>query len=117
MSRNIIFIFLLLTIVIGHSIPLMMICHQSWSCTSCEYIVSGIETYINQNNTIDNIEEHVERLCGIFGSYQIVCEGEVEKYIPDIVHHFMYLEIKYKPVEICTVFGFCPNTSTIVNVF
>jgi saposin len=94
-------------------------------CTLCEYVVTEMETYLNENSTLTEIETFVEKICGMFHGYETICQSLIKTYIPVIIEK---LEADITPVEICTDIGICStyqhqyqNTTTerdkVINVF
>jgi len=82
---------------------------QGLECTICEYAVTQIDTYLENNNTVEEIEQLLDNDCQIFGPFSGTCVTLVNTYLPEIVN---LLEQDYPPNVVCSMLGICGNSST-----
>jgi len=82
---------------------------QGLQCTVCEYVVTQVDTYLENNNTIEEIEQLLDNDCQIFGPFSGTCTTLVNTYLPDIVN---LLEQDYPPDVVCSILGVCGNSSS-----
>jgi len=82
---------------------------QGLECTICEYAVTQIDTYLENNNTVEEIEQLLDSDCQIFGPFSGTCVTLVNTYLPEIVN---LLEQDYPPDVVCSMLGICGNSST-----
>jgi hypothetical protein len=81
-----------------------LIPYETADCYMCQFVVNGIENYINKNATITEIEKYVESVCTVFPSYEKICDSFIETYIPYVIES---LEKEYPARVICQSMGYC----------
>jgi len=82
---------------------------QGLECDICTYVVTQVDTYLENNNTIEEIEQFLDNDCQIFGPFSSTCITLVNTYLPDIVN---YLEQDYPPSVVCQLIGLCGSSTT-----
>jgi len=107
MRASIILIFLFSCVIISKSASPLQ-------CEGCVFLVSTIESWVQQNETETAIEKKFENLCKILGSNeQTVCKGLVDGGIPQII---TLLAAKETPTQICgSNFNYCNATALKTN--
>eukprot|EP01090_Pellita_catalonica_P003198 TRINITY_DN12841_c0_g1_i1.p1 TRINITY_DN12841_c0_g1~~TRINITY_DN12841_c0_g1_i1.p1 ORF type:complete len:125 (+),score=25.02 TRINITY_DN12841_c0_g1_i1:35-376(+) len=75
-------------------------------CLICEYVVKFVEGYIEQNETLAQIESDVETLCNLIPGYRSDCNSFVKTYVPELV---ALLVNKENPNEACNQVGACAS--------
>jgi cathepsin B len=79
-------------------------------CGMCEFGVRQVETLINSNFTINEIE----KLCNVFPEkLDNICDEGMQIYLPEIIEK---LENKYSPSEICQKLKLCSNKVHSKNI-
>jgi saposin len=73
-------------------------------CGVCKAIVGFVESYLEQNSTVKQIEAKLDQACELTGAYAAECKALVAMYLPEIIH---YVEKKETPTQICTRIGVC----------
>jgi saposin len=76
------------------------------NCLICEYLIEAIEQWVENNDTIEQIEQNLETLCALIPGYQKQCDAIIETEIPTIVQ---WLEKNEDPQTVCQQIGFCNN--------
>jgi len=79
------------------------------TCDICVYLVTQVDTYLENNATIEEIEELLDNDCQIFGPFAGTCIALVDTYLPVIVD---YLEQDYTPDQVCNLIDLCSNGTT-----
>jgi len=79
---------------------------QDGFCSVCEAIVGFVESYIEQNATLNQIEARLDALCALAGPYASQCVALVNAYLPQIIQ---WVEKNETPTQICTQLGVCTN--------
>jgi len=73
-------------------------------CSVCEAIVGFVESYVEQNATIAQIEARLDALCALAGPFATQCVALVNAYLPQIIQ---WVEKNETPEDICTKLGVC----------
>jgi len=74
-------------------------------CGYCQTVVASVESYLEQNATVEEIEQNIDQLCQLLpAGFNIYCESFVIPQIPTIIQ---YLEQKYTPQQVCGQIGLC----------
>jgi len=76
-------------------------------CDVCQYVVGEMETYLNGNSTLTEIETFVEKICGMYPSYETTCQHLIKTYLPTVIEK---LEADFTPEMICKDIHFCSAT-------
>lgn len=81
------------------------------TCTLCQFVVSSVENYIANNQTITQIEALLNKVCFTLpAALQTECVLLVAQ-LPEIVKQ---LEQQYPVKQICTTLGLCTSKKIIV---
>ena len=75
-------------------------------CGICEAIVGFVESYVEQNKTVVEIEQNLDSLCKLTGPYEAECKALVAAYTPQFVH---WVEQKETPANVCAQVGVCAS--------
>jgi saposin len=81
------------------------------ACSICESIVGFVEAYVEQNQTVTQIEQQLDNICQFTGPYAQLCDNLVSQYVPQLI---AYVEQDYTPEEACTDIGLCSAASLVV---
>lgn len=102
--RTTILLMLLFIIGIVYSTTSTLNDISTTTCSMCQFVINGMEDYINKNSTLYAIEKYVESTCVVFPSYQELCNSFIEKYIPLIIKS---IEANFSPLSICQFINYC----------
>ena len=80
-------------------------------CTVCEAIVGFVESYLEQNATVAQIEARLEAACALTGPFATECKALVDAYLPQII---AWVEKNETPADICTKLGVCNDDKKAV---
>ncbi|XP_059176049.1 uncharacterized protein LOC131955787 isoform X12 [Physella acuta] len=81
-------------------------------CDLCKYVVTYINTYLQQNASEAEIEKMLEHVCDLLPeSIKSECDSMVSNYAPLIIQ---YLLQKLSPSQVCAALKFCTNSPSIV---
>jgi len=75
-------------------------------CGLCETLIQYIEGLVENNSTVQEIEQELETICALVPAYQQVCDQIVEQGVPQIVQ---WIEQNETPEEVCTQLGLCTS--------
>lgn len=74
-------------------------------CAACKYLVGAIEGWVEEDNTVEQIEARLDMLCKVLGSkYEAICDNFVLTGIPMIIQ---YIEQSEDAEEVCLQIGMC----------
>jgi len=77
---------------------------SSSGCVVCQYVVSVIEGYVDNNATVTKIEKSIEAVCAKLPSgYQAYCDSIAQE-IPQIVN---WIEQNEQPLQVCQQLSLC----------
>jgi len=79
--------------------------HQS-ECSGCEVIIGYIETWVESNFTVTEIETYLDAICPYFAGYSEQCTQIIAQEVPSIV---AALENEENAQAICTELGLCTS--------
>jgi len=82
---------------------------QGVSCSICVYAVSYIENWLQQNNSVNEIETILDEAC--FG--QSSCISLINNNLPNLI---AYLEQQYPPQKCCVALGSCSQEKEVPKV-
>jgi saposin len=82
-------------------------------CSICEAIVGFVESYVEQNATIAQIQARLDAACALTGPYASECKALVDQYLPQII---AWIEKNETPADICTQLGVCNTGKQIAAV-
>jgi len=77
------------------------------NCDMCTYVIGAVETWLEQNATVQQIEQNLEQLCDLIPGFTAQCDAIVVAQVPQIVQ---WIEQNETPTSICTQLGFCTST-------
>jgi len=80
-------------------------------CSICEAIVGFVESYVEQNATIAQIQARLDAACALTGPYASECKALVDQYLPQII---AWIEKNETPADICTQLGVCNDGKKLV---
>merc|ERR1712002_906909 len=86
---------------------------SSATCDLCIAVVEGLENFITDDTTMDQILAKVEEICSSLGALEGLCIQIIEGYLPDIISGI--LENKLDPKQICALIGLCDGDETTVT--
>jgi len=78
-------------------------------CSVCKAIVGFVESYLEQNQTVKQIEAQLDQACALTGPYEAECKALVHQYLPEMIH---YVEKKEPPAEVCARIGVCTKQAS-----
>ena len=84
---------------------------SSASCDLCIAVVTGLEDYITDDTTMDQILEKVEEICKTLGALEGLCIQTIESYLPGIIEGI--LDGQLNPDQICALIGLCTEETTL----
>jgi len=74
------------------------------NCATCEFLVTSIESWVENNQTEAQIIANLEQLCSLVPAFQSVCDQYVTQAVPQIIS---YIESNYTPEQVCAAIGLC----------
>jgi saposin len=81
-------------------------------CGVCETVIQYVETLMEDNSTVEEIEKILEKVCNFLpSSLQQQCDDIIEKYGKTIVD---MLIAEASPKEICTAIGLCTQKMPVM---
>jgi saposin len=86
--------------------PLPKIVKPQDDCSSCDSIVSMIESYVATQTTEATIESYLDIVCTLVPQWSSACDNIVSTYVPQII---TMLEADQTPQDVCNEIGFCSN--------
>ena len=81
------------------------------TCDLCISVVTGLENFITDDTTMDQIIAKVEEICHSLGMLEGLCIQVIEGFLPDIIQGI--LENQLRPDQICQQIGLCHEESTV----
>jgi saposin len=76
------------------------------TCAVCETVVQYLETMLETNATMAQIEALLQTVCSAIPSLKQQCDAFVQKYEAQIIH---YVSTLASPKEVCTLIGVCAD--------
>jgi len=81
-------------------------------CSTCTTIIGFIESWVEQNSSITQIEAYLDAFCALLpDNYQTMCEQIIQTELPAII---AYIEADEDPDTICQQLGLCTNSAKFV---
>jgi saposin len=78
------------------------------TCIICETVIQYLEALVENNATVEQIEEALEKVCSLLPSaMEQQCDALIEQYGALIIHYVMALE---SPQQVCTLIGLCTDS-------
>jgi len=77
------------------------------NCDICVEVIGLIETYVESNATVSEIEQYLEALCSLIPGFSAVCDQIVQTGLSTIVS---WIEQNENPKQICTQIGLCTSS-------
>jgi saposin len=77
------------------------------NCDMCTYVIQSMESWLEQNATVQQIEQNLETLCALIPGFTAQCDAIVLQEVPQIIQ---WIEQNESPNDICTQLGFCNST-------
>ncbi|KAN0055490.1 hypothetical protein ACTA71_008603 [Dictyostelium dimigraforme] len=78
-------------------------------CTICDFALKEVESYIDNSETVTEIETEVDKACDIFGGLKSTCVSLANQYLPQLIS---MLENNQNPDTICAEIKACPSSSS-----
>jgi saposin len=79
-------------------------------CYMCTYVIQSMESWLEQNATINEIESYLDQLCTLVPDLDAQCEAIVNTGVPKVVS---WIEANESPTDVCTQLGFCGNSTRV----
>lgn len=76
------------------------------NCALCEYVVQAIESWVDSNATISEIEQYTLKLCALVPSFSAVCDAIAQEGIEEVISLIQQYE---NPQAVCTQLGVCTS--------
>lgn len=75
-------------------------------CTACKEVIGNIESWVNANATLEEVEVLLDQLCEDLGGgfFTLTCENIVAYGVDEI---YQYLQDNWTPAEVCAKIGMC----------
>ncbi|XP_052262835.1 uncharacterized protein LOC127866386 isoform X5 [Dreissena polymorpha] len=88
---------------------------DSTECTVCKYLVQEVDNVLKQNQTIQTIEDLLDKICDRLPTPDLKtqCEAFVEEYGPLVLS---LLAQELDPQAVCQTIGLCKKTNAQVSV-
>ena len=84
---------------------------SSATCDLCVAVVTGLEDFIKDDTTMDQILAKVEEICKSLGALEGLCISTIESYLPGIIEGI--LDGQLNPNQICALIGLCTEETTL----
>jgi hypothetical protein len=82
-------------------------------CEICKMVVGLVESWLEEQKTIEEIEALIGDLCAVMGpSYAGICTAILDKEIEELIH---WIETSETPEVVCQQLGQCPKASAPAN--
>jgi len=81
------------------------------NCVICESIIEAVEDWVQNNSTVQEIEQNLEILCALIPGFQQQCDAIIETEVPTIIQ---WLQQNENPQTICTQLGFCTSVRRLL---
>jgi saposin len=85
---------------------------QSGGCSVCQLVVSYVESYVEQNQTEQYIEQQLDGLCSNLPLFQQECKNIVASELPSII---AWIKNEEPPQAFCASVGLCSNSSSVTT--
>merc|ERR1712179_894308 len=86
---------------------------SSATCDLCIAVVEGLENFITDDTTMDQILAKVEEICSSLGPLEGLCIQTINSYLPDIIESI--LEGQLSPMNICQLINLCEAPQTTLT--
>ena len=86
---------------------------SSATCDLCIAVVEGLENFITDDTTMDQIIAKVEEICSSLGPLEGLCIQTIEGYLPDIIQNI--LDGQLSPMNICQLIKLCEAPATTLT--
>merc|ERR1712142_971947 len=83
------------------------------TCDLCLAVVEGLENFITDDTTMDQILDKVEEICSSLGPLEGLCIQTINSYLPDIIENI--LEGQLSPMNICQLINLCEAPGTTLT--
>jgi len=80
------------------------------NCYMCTYVIQSMESWLEQNATVNQIEQNLDQLCALIPGFESQCDAIVAQEVPQIIQ---WIEQNQTPDQICSQLGFCNSTRLI----
>jgi len=77
------------------------------NCMLCKLVVSYVEQYLEKNNTQQEIEKLLDKVCDALPLLKAQCKALVHEYLPELIE---FIENKENPDTFCAQIGLCPKS-------
>jgi len=82
---------------------------KAQDCATCEYIISIIETYAENNQSEEFILQALDSLCTLFPSYASTCDAIAAQGLDEVIS---WINQNESPQTICTQLGQCSSSKS-----
>ncbi|XP_064595270.1 prosaposin-like [Liolophura sinensis] len=86
--------------------PITTTSSQPDLCADCTKFIKDVETILNENQTVAQIEENLDVLCAHMGPLEDMCKKLVAQYVPLFLD---MLSSEFNPGVICRILGLCKS--------
>jgi len=81
------------------------------TCDTCQYVVTIIESYVEDNATVDEIEQKLQAACNVIPGIGPICQEFIDYGIQEIVN---YINADLTPLQVCTLIKLCSNEVAVM---
>jgi len=82
-------------------------------CDACTFLLNAVESWVESNRTITEIQNYLDTLCNLIPGYSQVCDAMVDYELPTIIQ---WLENTENPHEVCTQLGLCSSSKNMMMI-
>jgi len=82
-----------------------------YECDTCTSLVGYVESWVESNYSISQIEQWLEYLCAYIPDYKTQCDQVILSEVPSIVAS---IEANESPLQVCTQLSLCSSNSTLI---
>jgi hypothetical protein len=83
---------------------------QAVICPACEYAVGLIESWVEENATVSEIETKLQKVCNLVPGLGPICTSFLNYGIQDIIS---YINADLTPTQVCVILKLCTPQATV----
>jgi saposin len=86
---------------------------QDSTCDSCTYVVGVIESWVESNSTVEEIDQLLDTWCSFVPQFNSICDQLVQFGVAELIQLIQQSE---NPTQVCTQIGLCTSSSLKTKV-
>jgi len=80
------------------------------NCYMCTYVIGAMESWMEQNATVNEVEQYLDQLCTLVPDMQAQCTAIVNTGVPEVIS---WIEQNENSTQVCAQLGFCTGRNRV----